>query len=316
MKLGEMIEMRAAFADALVELGDENSALIVFDADVGTSTYTSRFRDAFPERFVQVGIAEQNMVSMAAGASTLGLIPWVSTFAVFVAKRAVDQVRVSIAYAQSNVKLNGAYGGIPTGRAGATHQSVEDVAVMRCMPNMTVICPGDPRETRQAVRAATDHRGPVYLRTVRCHVPVIFDQRHRFAIGQSYRLHEGTDLTIISTDMMTSKALAAALELEKAGVHVRLIHMPTIKPLDVEAVVEASRQTGRIITVENHSRLGGLGGAVAETLTEHAPCRLCRLGFPDVFGESGDDEAIFSKLGVNVESIITAARALVRPSDG
>ncbi len=310
MKLGEMIEMRAAFADALVELGNENPAVIVFDADVGTSTYTARFRDAFPERFIQAGIAEQNMVGMAAGASTLGLIPWVSTFAVFLAKRAVDQVRVSVAYAESNVKLNGAYGGIPTGKAGATHQSVEDIAVMRCMPNMTVICPGDPRETRQAVRAATSHDGPVYLRTVRCHVPVIFDQAHRFAIGRSYRLHEGAHLTIISTDMMTSKALAATLELEKEGIQARLIHLPTIKPLDVDAIVAASRQTGRIITVENHSRLGGLGGAVAEALTEHAPCRLCRLGFPDVFGESGDDEAVFSRLGVNVESIIAAARAM------
>ena len=312
MKLGEMIEQRAAFGDALLELGAENPALMVFDADVGTSTYTARFRDAYPERFIQTGIAEQNMVGMAAGMSTLGLIPWVSTFAVFLAKRAVDQVRVSVAYAQTNVKLNGSYGGIPTGKAGATHQSVEDIAVMRCMPNMTVICPGDPQETRLAVRAATRHCGPVYLRTVRCHVPVIFDESHKFEIGRSYRLHEGTHLAIISTDMMTPKALAATLELEKQGVHARLIHMPTIKPLDVEAVVSASSEAGQIITVENHSRLGGLGGVVAETLTEHAPCRLLRMGFPDVFGESGDDEAIFSKMGVNTQDIIAAGLALAR----
>jgi transketolase len=312
MKCGELIEPRAAFADALVRLGDENPRVMVFDADVGTSTYTARFRATYPTRFVQAGIAEQNMVGMAAGMSTLGFIPWVSTFAVFLAKRAVDQIRVSVAYAQLNVKLNGAYGGIPTGKAGATHQSVEDIAVMRCMPNMTVICPGDARETAQAVRAATEFRGPVYLRTVRCHVPVIFDASHRFEIGRSYRLHEGSHLTIIATDMMTPKAVQAAWELEKENIHARLIHMPTIKPLDVEAIVQASRQTGRIITVENHSRLGGLGGAVAETLTEHAPCQLVRLGFPDVFGESGDDEAIFSKLGVNTESIVAAARALVR----
>lgn len=310
MKLGDMIEMRAAFADALLELGAENPSLVVFDADVGASTYTARFRDAYPQRFIQAGIAEQNMVGMAAGISTLGLVPWVSTFAVFLAKRAVDQVRVSVAYAQSNVKLNGAYGGIPTGKAGATHQSVEDIAVMRCMPNMTVLCPGDPRETAQAVRAATAHRGPVYLRTVRCPVPVIFDEHHRFEIGRSYRLHEGTHLTIISTGMMTPKALKAALDLEKEGIHARLIHMPSIKPLDVEAIVQASKETGQIITVENHSRLGGLGGVVAETLAEHSPCRLVRLGFPDVFGESGDDEALFSKLGVNVESIIAAALAM------
>jgi transketolase len=312
MKLGDMIEPRAAFADALLALGAENPAVMVCDADVGTSTYTARFREAYPDRYVQAGIAEQNMVGMAAGMSTLGLIPWVSTFAVFLAKRSVDQVRVSVAYAQLNVKLNGAYGGIPTGKAGATHQSVEDIAVMRCMPNMTVICPGDAYETILAVRAATDFRGPVYLRTVRCPVPVIFDQSHRFEIGRSYRLHEGTQLTIITTDMMTPKALQATLELEKEGVHARLIHMPTIKPLDVEAIVRASRETGQIITVENHSRLGGLGGAVAEALTEHAPCRLHRLGFPDVFGESGDDEAVFSKLGVNTESILAAGRAMAR----
>ena len=221
MKLGDRIEQRAAFAEALLELGAENQAVMVFDADVGTSTYTARFRDAYPDRFVQTGIAEQNMVGMAAGMSTLGLIPWVSTFAVFLAKRALDQIRVSIAYAQLNVKL-------------------------------------------------------------------------------------------IATDMMTPKALHATLELEKENIHVRLIHMPTIKPLDVEAVVKASRETGQIITVENHSRLGGLGSAVAETLTEHAPCRLCRLGFPDVFGESGNDEAVFSKLGVNTESIVAAARQMIR----
>ncbi len=312
MQLGDKIEPRAAFGDALVELGRENPMLVVFDADVATSTCTAKFREAYPERFIQAGIAEQNMVSMAAGMCTLGFVPWVSTFAVFLAKRAVDQVRVSVAYAQLNVKLNGAYGGIPTGKAGATHQSVEDVAVMRCMPNMTVLCPGDAVETRLAVRAATDFRGPVYLRTVRCHVPVIFDSSHRFEIGRSYRLHEGTRLSVIATGMMTPKALAAVLELEKEGIHARLIHIPTVKPLDVEAIVEASRETGQIITVENHSRLGGLGGAVAETITEHAPCRLVRLGFPDVFGESGDDEAIFSKFGVNTESIVAAGRKLAK----
>jgi transketolase len=312
MKLGEMIEPRAAFAETLLELGASNPAVIVFDADVATSTYTARFREAFPRRFIQSGIAEQNMVGMAAGASTLGLIPWVSTFAVFLAKRAVDQVRVSVAYAQCNVKLNGAYGGIPTGKAGATHQSVEDIAVMRCMPNMTVLCPSDALETRLAVRAATDLRGPVYLRTVRCQVPVIFDDSHKFEIGRSYRLHEGGDVTIISTGMMTPKALQAALELEKEGVHARLIHMPTIKPVDVEAIVAASKETGRIITIENHSRLGGLGGAVAETLTEYAPCYLRRIGFPDVFGESGDDDAVFKKLGVSTQAVVEAALAMTR----
>ena len=306
-----MIAPRVAFGEALVELGGKDPDVVVFDSDVGTSTQTARFKDAWPDRFYQMGVAEQNMVGAAAGMSTLGFKPWVSTFAVFVAKRAVDQVRVSVAYPKLNVKLNGGYGGIPTGKAGATHQSVEDIAVMRCMPNMTVICTADACETRLAVFAATEYVGPVYLRTVRCPVPVIFDDKHKFEIGTSYLLHEGSDLTVISTGMMTGKALTASRELDKEGIKVRHIHMPTIKPMDEEAIVRASRETGRIITVENHSRLGGLGGAVAEVLTEHAPCRLCRLGFPDVFGESGDNEAIFSKFGVNTENIIARAKEIV-----
>ena len=216
-----------------------------------------------------------------------------------------------MAYAERNVKLNGAYGGIPTGKAGATHQSVEDIAVMRCMPNMTVVCPGDPYETRQAVHVCTDCRGPVYLRTVRCPVPVIFDRNHTLEIGRGYTLHDGTDLTIIATGMMTPKALDAALALERDGIKARMVHLPTVKPLDEELIVKASRETGRIITVENHSRLGGLGGAVAEVITEHAPCHLIRLGFPDTFGESGDNEAIFSKMGVNTEHVVEAARGAV-----
>lgn len=312
MKKGDSIAPRMVFGDTLVELGERRSEVVVFDADVAPSTQTIRFANRFPDRFYQMGIAEQNMVTAAAGMSTLGFMPWVSAFAVFLAKRAVDQIRVSVAYPKLNVKLNGAYGGIPTGSAGATHQSVEDIALMRAMPNMVVICPGDPYETRQAVLAASAYPGPVYLRTVRCPVPVIFDEYHRFEIGRSYVLHEGTDLTIISTDMMTPKALVAARELEKEGIHVRLIHMPSIKPIDEEAIVKASRDTGRMITVENHSRIGGLGGAVAEVLTEHAPCFLHRMGFPDCFGESGDDEAIFRKLGINTDNIIDQAKQLIR----
>lgn len=312
MKIGEMIAPRVAFGQALVELGGRNPEVVVFDSDVGTSTQTALFRTSYPQRFYQMGVAEQNMVCAAAGMSTLGFVPWVSTFAVFLAKRAADQVRVSVAYPRLNVKFNGSYAGIPTGRAGATHQSVEDIAVMRCMPHMTVICPGDPYETQQAVYAATEFVGPVYLRTVRCPVPVIFDEKHKFEIGRSYTLHDGGDLTIISTGMMTPKALAATFELEKEGIKARMIHMPTIKPMDEEAIVKASRQTGLIITVENHSRLGGLGGAVAELLTEHAPCRLYRLGFPDCFGESGDDEAIFSKFGVNTENIVARAKRIIK----
>jgi len=306
MKMGDLVAPRVAFGDALVELGNARKDVVVFDADVCTSTQTSRFREAHPDRFFQMGIAEQNMIGAAAGMSTLGFIPWVSTFAVFLAKRSVDQIRVSVAYPGLNVKLNGAYAGIPTGKAGATHQSVEDIAVMRCMPNMTVICPGDPLETQQAVRVATELEGPVYLRTVRCPVPVLFDESHVFEVGRSYTLQEGEEGTIISTGMMTPKALDAAKQLQDKGHSVRHLHMPTLKPLDQEAIVKASQETGKIITVENHSRLGGLGGAVAEVVTEKAPCTVKRLGFPDCFGESGDNEAIFTKMRVNTQDIVDA----------
>ncbi len=310
MKIGEMIAPRAAFGDALVELGKTNEEVVVFDGDVGESTQTIRFGKAYPDRFYQMGIAEANMVGAAAGMSTLGYIPWVSTFAVFLAKRAVDQIRISVAYADRNVKLNGAYGGIPTGNAGATHQSVQDISVMRAMPNMTVWVASDAVETRQMVLASGKHQGPLYMRTVRCPVPVVFGSDYTFEPGRSYTLTEGGDVAIISTGMMTPKALDAARELDREGIKARVIHMPTIKPIDEEVIVKASRDIGKIITVENHSRIGGLGGAVSEVLTDQAPCYLTRLGFPDIFGESGDDEKIFSKMGVNTENIVAKAKAM------
>lgn len=311
MKIGEMIAPRMAFGEALVALGKRNKKLLVLDADVGTSTQTMMFCKKFPDRFIQVGIAEQNMMGIAAGLTTVGWLPFVSTFAVFVAKRALDQIRVSIAYPKLNVKINGAYAGLPTGKAGATHQSVADIAVMRAMPNMLVLSPADAYETQQAVYAAAEYVGPVYIRTIRCPVPVIFDGSHKFEIGKSYRLHDGRDITIISCDMMTPKALAASQELEKEGIKARVIHMPTIKPIDEKAIIEASKETGLLMTVENHSMIGGLGGAVSEVLTDKAPCKLVRLGFPDCFGESGDNEAIFSKLGINTENIVAKVKELL-----
>ncbi len=312
MKIGEMIAPRMAFGEALVTLGERNEKLVVLDADVGTSTQTMMFNKKFPDRFIQVGIAEQNMMGIAAGLTTVGWLPFVSTFAVFVATHALDQIRVSIAYPKLNVKLNGAYAGLPTGKAGATHQSVQDIAIMRAMPNMIVLSPADAYETQLAVYAAAEYVGPVYIRTIRCPVPVIFDESHKFEIGKSYRLHEGRDITIISCDMMTPKALTAAIELEKLGIKVRMIHMPTIKPIDEQAIIEASQETGLLMTVENHSMVGGLGGAVSEVLTDKAPCKLVRLGFPDCFGESGDNEAIFSKLGINTENIVAKVKALLK----
>ena len=299
---------RKAFGEALVELGALNEDVVVMDADVSTSTQSSLFAREFPDRFYEVGIAEQNMVGIAAGLATFGLIPFVSTFAVFIARRACDQVCLSIAYPKLNVKLNGSYGGVPTGKAGPTHQAFEDIAVMRAIPNMTVIAAADASETRKAVFAAADFPGPVYLRTVRCEVPTIFDDSHDFHIGRSYRLRDGNDVAIISTGMMTAKALDASDALRKEGIAARVVHMPTIKPIDVDAIVAAATETKGLVSVENHSIIGGLGGAVAEILTERAPARLARVGVRDRFGDSGDNEEVFTELEMNTQHIVAAAR--------
>ena len=310
MRLGEEIAQRTVFGQTLVELGGTNDRMVVLDADVGPSTQTHLFARAYPDRFVQVGIAEQNMAGIAAGLASVGFVPWISTFAVFLTKRAGDQLRNSIAHPRANVKMNGAYGGLPTGRAGATHSAIEDIAVMRAMPNVTILVPADPRETELCTRLATEIEGPVYLRTVRCPVPVIFPEGHRVVLGKSVRLKEGRDVAIISTGMMTPKSLAAAELLERKGVSVRLIHMPSIKPIDVEAIEDAAESIGRIITVENHSIIGGLGSAVCETVAERAPCKVRRLGFKDIFLESGDDEVLFDRYGISADGIAAAAMQL------
>ncbi len=311
MKIGDMIASRVAFGKALVEAAEEFKNLLVFDADVNASTQTHFFKEAYPDRFYQCGIAEANMVGMAAGISTNGWTPFVSTFAVFLAKRAADQIRVSVAYPALNVKLNGAYGGLPTGKAGATHSSVEDIAVMRAMPNMKVLIPADPVETRSAVMLALKTPGPVYIRTVRCPVPVIFPESYKMELGKGLEIHTGNDIAVVSTGMMTPKALTAAENLERRGIRVRVIHMGTIKPLDKDIIIRAARDCGHIITVENHSIIGGLGGAVAEVLSEHQPCFLTRLGFPDIFMESGENEEIFSSLGINTENIEEAVKRIL-----
>lgn len=303
MKINDSIAQREVFGRTLVDLGSEYENLIVMDADVGLSTQTSMFRKAFPDRFIQVGIAEQNLAGIAAGLSTQGYIPFISAFAVFMTQRAADQVRNVIAHPRANVKINGAYGGLPTGRAGATHSAFEDLGSMRMLPNMTILEPADPRETEICTRLAMEIEGPVYLRTVRCGVPVIFPEDHRIILGKAVRIREGNDISIISTGMMTPKALRATEILEGMGVSVKLIHMPTIKPIDREAILDAA-ETGNIITVENHSVIGGLGSAVCETVAENCPCRVHRIGFQDIFLECGDDEALYSRYGMNTENIV------------
>ncbi len=307
-QLGDEMMPRTAMGEALVELADRFPNLMVFDADVCASTQTVKFRDAFPERFYQMGIAESNMVGAAAGMATYGFTPFVSTFAVFLAKRALDQIRVSVAYPKLDVKLNGAYGGLPTGRAGATHSAVADIAVMRAMPHMRVLVPADSVETKKAVELSLSTDGPVYLRTVRCPVPTIFTGNHEPAWGKGITLTEGQDAAIISTGMMTPYALFAAEQLRSEGIHVRHIHLASIKPIDREVIIKAARETGTIFTVENHSIIGGLGGAVAEIVGRDYPCRVLPIGFTDRFMESGDDNTIFSSFSLDTEGIKACVR--------
>jgi transketolase len=311
MKIGELYEPRTAYGEALAKLAAKDDRVVVLDADVGTSSQTALVRRVRPDSFYQIGIAEQNMMGIAAGMSTMGLIPFACTFAVFATKRACDQISVSIAYPRLNVKISGAYGGIPTGKAGATHQAIEDIAIMRSMPNMTILVPADATETTQAVYAAAQYDGPVYLRTVRCHVPTIFGDDYVFQMGKAVSLRPGRDVTIISTGMMTPKAKVAAEMLAAEGIQARHIHIHTIKPLDAEPIIAAAAETAGIVTIENHSVIGGLGGAICELLAERYPAKVIRLGLPDCFGESGDDEAIFTKLGMNTEHVVAAAKRIL-----
>ena len=309
MSVGEMIAPRVAYGKALVELVAANDRVVVLDGDVATSTQTAMVREARPDSFYEIGIAEQNMFGIAAGMSTLGLIPYACTFAVFASKRACDQVSISIAYPALNVKISGAYGGIPTGKAGATHQAIEDIAIMRAMPNMTVVVPADATETAKAVFAAAEWEGPVYIRTARCPVPVIFDNDHAFEIGKAVLIRDGKDVTIVSTGMMTPKAKVAGERLAQQGIDARVVHVHTIKPLDQESVVAAAKETGAILTVEEHNILGGLGGAVAEVLMEAGvSCKFKRHGINDEYSVIGKPFYLYRHYKLDAEGISSVAR--------
>lgn len=310
--IGDRVALRQVFGETLVELGGLHPDLLVLDGDLANSTLADRFAQAYPDRFLAMGIAEQNMAGTAAGLATLGFIPWISTFAVFAAKRDLDQVRVVIAQPALNVKIQGAYSGLLTGFTGKTHQSAEDIAVFRAMPNMTVLAPADATEAHLAMHAATVHRGPVYLRMTRDPSLVIFGPDHRFEIGRGYVVREGRDVTIISTGVQTTRALEAADILAAEGVSAHLLHVPTLKPLDEQAVVEAAARTGAVVTAEDHTIIGGLGGAVAEVLGERRPTPMRRVGLRDTFGESGPNEALLEKYGLTAGHVAAAARELLK----
>ncbi len=295
---------RESYGNALVELGREHENLIVLDADLAAATKTGVFRKAFPERHIDCGIAEANMTGVAAGLSTCGFVPFISTFAMFAAGRSYEQVRNSIGYPHLNVKIGATHAGISVGEDGASHQCLEDIALMRAIPGMVVINPSDDVEARAAVRAAYEYDGPVYLRFGRLAIPVMNDgPDYRFEIGKGVVLREGKDLTIIATGLCVHESMLAAEKLAKKGIDAQVINIHTIKPLDEDLVLRAAKQTGRIFTVEEHSIVGGLGGAVAEALSEKCPTKLTRIGVNDVFGESGPAKELLHKYKLDAEGI-------------
>ena len=307
------IATRESYGNALAELGKEYENLVVLDADLAGATKTSIFKKAFPERHIDCGIAEGNMMGVAAGLATLDKIPFASTFAMFAAGRAFEQVRNSIGYPHLNVKIGATHAGISVGEDGASHQCNEDIALMRTIPNMVVICPADDIEAKEAVKASVEYNGPVYLRFGRLAVPVINDKSdYKFEIGKGITLKEGTDVTIVATGLEVYESLEAGKLLEEAGINAEIINIHTIKPLDEELIISSAKKTGKVVTVEEHSVIGGLGGAVAEVLSEKCPTPLLRIGMNDVFGESGNAVELIKKYGLDSVGIYNKVKDFVK----
>lgn len=303
---------RQGYVDGLLELAKEKPNLVVLDSDVSKATKTVDFEAAYPDRFFNCGVQEQNMLSAAAGLALEGFLPFATTFGVFATCRAGDQMRNSIAYPKLNVKIGATHCGISTGGDGASHQSVEDIAIARSFPNMTVLVPGDYEEAKQATRAAAYYKGPVYLRFGRDQYPVVKEIHGSFEIGKAKLIRKGTDITIITTGIMVSEGLAAADTLEEQGYSVRVLHFPTIKPLDTHAVIAAAKETRGIVTVEEHSIIGGLGEAVAGVVCESYPCSVIRVGVMDTFGESGQANELLDKYGLRAKNIVEAAHKIFK----
>ncbi len=304
------IATRESYGNALVELGKKHDDLVVLDADLAGATKTGIFKKAFPERHIDCGIAEGNMMAVAAGLAAAGMVPFASSFAMFAAGRAYEQVRNSIGYPHLNVKIGATHAGISVGEDGASHQCLEDIALMRVIPGMTVIVPSDDIEARAAVEAAYAYKGPVYLRFGRLAVPVINDRPdYRFEIGKGITLREGKDVTIVATGLEVQSALEAAQKLAADGIDAEVINIHTIKPLDEELILASAKKTGRVVTVEEHSVIGGLGGAVCEVLSAKAPVPVLRIGVNDVFGESGPAVELLHKYRLDGEGVYGQIRA-------
>lgn len=305
---------RQGYADALIELARQDHRILVLDSDVAKATKTCDFEGVFPDRFFNCGVQEGNMMCVAAGLAIEGYIPFATTFATFAAFRAGDMVRNAIAYPKLNVKIGATHAGITTGGDGASHQCNEDIAVMRALPNMTVLVPGDYEESRQATLAAAGMNGPVYLRFGRDVYPVVEELHDGFAIGKAKRLRHGDDLTIVTTGILVSEGLAAAVILEGEGISTRVLHLPTVKPLDVDALLGAARETRALVTVEEHNILGGLGEAVAALVSLHYPRPVARVGVRDVFGESGQASELLDLYHLRAADIVASAHAVLAPA--
>ena len=306
------IATRQAYGEALAAMGEKYPNLVVLDADLAEATKTILFRKKFPERHIDCGIAESNMISIAAGISTTGLIPFASSFAMFAAGRAFEQVRNSIGYPHLNVKIGATHAGISVGEDGATHQCNEDIALMRTIPGMVIINPADGLETWKAVEAAINYEGPVYLRFGRFAVPYLYDEStYKFEIGKGIVLKQGCDVTLVATGLMVSIALEAAKQLEEEGIKAKVVNIHTIKPLDEELIIECAKETGCIVTCEEHSIIGGLGGAVCETLAQTYPVPVIRVGVEDKFGKSGNVPGLLQEYGLSKENICEKAKKAI-----
>ena len=295
---------RQSYGEMLEKLGEENPNIVVLDADLSAATKTSIFAKKFPDRFFDMGIAEANMMGVAGGMASCGKIPFVSTFAAFATGRAYDQIRSSICYPNLNVKICATHCGITVGEDGATHQMLEDLALMRVLPNMTVICPSDDVETKCLIKEIANIKGPVYVRLARLATQGIYEENQTFEIGKAVQIGEGTDATVFATGVVVPEAIRAKEILEKEGIHIRVVDMHTIKPIDKEMIIKSAKETKKLISIEDHSIIGGLGSAISEVLTEEYPCKLVRMGIKDIFGQSGNAVELLKYFGLTSEGIV------------
>jgi transketolase len=306
--------MREIFGETVAELANDDPRIVMLDGDVGSSTRADIFEKAHPDRYLQMGIAEQNMLGVAAGLATMGLIPFISTFVSFAVVRPLDQIRVLIAQTGLNVKITAGYAGLFTGQTGMSHIIVDDMSIMRAMPGMVTVSPADDVEAREVLRWAAAYEGPCYVRLVRDATQRVFGDDYRFELGKAVTVREGRDVTLISTGSQTPRVVDAADLLAADGIDAHVVHVPTIKPLDIAAIVVAAERTGRVITIEEHTVIGGLGGAVAEALSEHRPTKVNRIGLQDLYPQSGPNDALLEIYGLSAPRVADQVRAILRPA--